>query len=89
VIALTNHAVVRARQRGLRKEDVDFILRVGTDIGDGVMLTVKDAQEIITEAKRIINRAERLKNVRVVAADGKVITAFHATRRQQRYFLRA
>jgi hypothetical protein len=84
---LSNHAVARARQRGLREQDIEFILRFGTDTGDGVILAVKDTQKIIFTAKRMIDMAERLKNARVVAHSGEVITVFHATRRQQHKLL--
>jgi hypothetical protein len=85
--ALTGHAAARLRQRGLRDRDVDFILRHGTDTGDGAILAGKDVQRLIKDAKRIIDNAQRLKNKRVVALGGTVITVFHADRRQQHELL--
>ena len=84
---LTIHARARVRQRGRRDEDVDFVLRHGTDTGDGVLLTNKDVQRLVTSAKHLIDMAERLKGERVVADGEQVITVFRANRRQQHALL--
>jgi hypothetical protein len=84
---LTKHALARVRQRGLRERDVDFILRFGTDTGDGVILSARDAQQVIAEAKRYIGLAERLKNKMVVDDGNVIITVLHTDRRQQHRLL--
>lgn len=85
--ALSKHALGRARQRGLHKSDIEFILRYGTDTKDGAILSRNDAEEIIAAAKKVIHLVERLKNKRVVSDGADVITVFHATRRQQHALL--
>lgn len=78
----TKHAHARIRQRGMREQDVEFILNHGTENGDRVFLSARDADALILKAKKMIAAAERLKNKMVVIRDGKVITAFTADRRQ-------
>jgi hypothetical protein len=75
------------RQRSLREDDVEFILRHGTETDDGVLLTARDVQELVRGAKRLIETAERLRCKRVATRDGAIITAFHADRRQQHALL--
>ena len=83
----TKHGMARIRQRGLKESDVDFIMRNGTDTGDGYMVTEKDARNMIKKAKQLIAMAERLRNKRIVADGAEVLTAFHATRQQAHVLL--
>ena len=85
---LTEHAQTRIRQRGIKESDIDFILDKGSFNSKGYMLTAKDCDGIVQEAKRLIRQANRLKG-KFIAADGEtVITAFPASRKQQRSFIR-
>jgi hypothetical protein len=37
MVEMTDHARTRMRQRGIRKQDVDFILQHGSSVPDGVI----------------------------------------------------
>ena len=40
----SKHAQTRARQRGYRDSDIDFVIKHGTNVDDGSFLTDKDVQ---------------------------------------------
>ena len=49
----TKHGLARKTQRGLAQGDVEFIIRYGTDVGDGAyLLTNKDVSWLIVQSKR-------------------------------------
>ena len=79
---ISDHAQTRIRQRGLKEEDLLFIVENGSPAGDGYLLTSHDAQEIVASAKRQIALAERLKNKLAIVRDDVVVTAFTPTRQQ-------
>ena len=57
---ITNHAMTRMSQRGVRREDIDLVQTFGTQIGPNEwLIRRKDANREIAERKRII---QRLKN---------------------------
>ena len=75
--ALSYHAEVRMRQRGLRNEDVALILRCASDIGDDVyFLSRKDADREIRQRKQEIQALERLCGQKLVVADSTVVTCY-------------
>jgi hypothetical protein len=41
---VTQHVRQRVRQRGLREKDLDVLLRYGSQLGDMIVLTRKDAR---------------------------------------------
>ena len=85
---ISQHAHARILQIGLKEEDLDFIFQNGTEAGDGFFLTTQDVQEIVTQAKRSISLAQRLKNKLAVRRDDVVVTAFPLSPKQQRRRLR-
>jgi len=53
MLEYTKHGLARKTQRGLAQGDVEFIIRYGTDVGDGAyLLTNKDVSWLIVQCKR-------------------------------------
>ncbi len=79
---MTKHAKKRCRQRGLPEKDIKTILEFGTDFqvpGSAlkVMITKKDKQRAITDAKRRIRAVEKLEGRIVIQSlDGSIITTY-------------
>jgi len=86
-VRLTRHARCRVRQRGMRENDASFVVRHGTEAGNGYIFTQKDEEEIVRQAKSLMQTARRLRGKYIVCDGGDVITAFHATDRQQHRLL--
>ena len=83
---LTTHAYSRIRQRGIRDSDLSFILSNGTARRKGFMITKKDRDRIICEAKNAISRAEKLEGKLIISDADVIITAFHGTKKQTSRF---
>ncbi|MBC6441216.1 MAG: DUF4258 domain-containing protein [Rhodospirillales bacterium] len=94
-LTITNHASRRLQQRGMKQADIDFILTQGTEVdAEKIMLTDRDARRVIKglkepraglgikKRKLMIATAERLRGKAIIIADGRVITAYHNTRRR-------
>ena len=82
------HATSRMSQRALRENDIELILEIGTDTGDGYVVCKKDVQRRVRMLKKEIAQAERLEGKRVVIEGDRVVTAYHATRHKQKHLLR-
>jgi esterase/lipase superfamily enzyme len=87
-VQLTKHAQVRIRQRGIKAIDLNFIVEHGTYTGDGYIMLRQDVARLELETKRLVQKAHKLVNKRVIADGIKIITAFHATKSQQRAALK-
>lgn len=85
---LTEHAEVRARQRGFRERDVEVILRFGTHTDEGTLLTERDVRDGINELKRQIAALERLSGAAVVTDGNNIITPYHPKDTRARHMLR-
>jgi hypothetical protein len=85
---LTDHALERMAQRGIRMSDLDLILEIGCEVDDGYLVRDKDCRELETILKQFLNRVRRLKGKRVVVEDGCVVTTFHARRGELKRLLR-
>ncbi len=89
VHALTAHAEIRMRQRGLRDADLDLILSCATQVApDAYMLTRADTQHEIARLKRKIQCLERLCGCKVVVEGETIVTCYHARQNEQRRTLR-
>ncbi|MGH9771992.1 MAG: hypothetical protein ACRD4Q_09885 [Candidatus Acidiferrales bacterium] len=85
---ISNHAKTRVRQRGMKDNDLDFVLAYGTPVSGGVFFSSKDYVQVERDAKRQIKSAERLRDVFIACSDdGCVLTTFRANRQQQHRFL--
>ena len=87
-LMLTDHASVRMAQRGIALKDADLIVLIGTEVDDGYLVRAQDRQRIEQELKKLMNRIRRLQGKRLVIAENRVVTAYHATRRQGQRLLR-
>jgi hypothetical protein len=87
-LILTSHAVVRMAQRGIKLKDADLITLIGTEVEDGYLVRYKDYQQIECALKSLLGRFKRIVGKRLVIADGRVITAYHASSNLQRRLIR-
>lgn len=84
-LGLSMHASKRIRQRGLREKDIALVMACARDLGDGCLfLTKEDANREIARRKREIQMLERLQGCKVVMGEDRVVTAYRATRKNQR-----
>lgn len=81
-LALSKHGLARLTQRGIQLSDLELLILIGSDVEDGHLVLEKDYQAFERELKHVLHRARRLVGKRVVLADGRVITAYHAGRRK-------
>ena len=88
-VTITSHAFTRMAQRGIHSDDLDLILAIGTEVDDGVLVRRKDVARIEREVKDLLKRLRRIEGKRVVVADGHLVTAFHASDREQSRLLQS
>jgi len=85
---MTKHAKRRMAQRGIKLRDAELIEIIGTPVDDGYLVLTKDCQSAEREIKQLLDRVRRLEGKRLVTANGKLVTAFHIRRREERRLLR-
>jgi len=85
---LTPHAVVRAAQRGIREDDLQLIMSVGTEVEGGILVRERDYLAIEQEVKSRLTRLRRLIGKRLVFEGDALITAYHARPAKVRRLLR-
>jgi hypothetical protein len=85
---LTQHALIRMAQRAIKDDDLEVIIKIGTEVEGGYLVRAKDSQALERSLKQLMQRVRRLNGKRVVVAEDKVITAYHAHRSKQRRLLR-
>ncbi len=74
---ITRHGQRRMQQRGLKLNDVDLVLRCGTDYHAGrIVLRDRDVAREIRNCKRLMQKLERLRGSVVVIEDGHLITCY-------------
>ena len=84
-LTITRHAETRMSQRGIRESDLDILLAHGTEIGPGrIALRKRDAQETIRRLKKRIANIERLTGKVLVVTEGRLVTAYHGSKRTGR-----
>ena len=87
-VCASTHAIARMAQRGIRLSDVDLALEIGTAVADGVLIRERDYQEIERATKEFLRRVRALKGKRLVVAGDTIVTAYHASRAEERRLLR-
>lgn len=87
--SLSRHAETRMAQRGLTIKDAELIALIGAEVADGFLVRAQDCQLIESSLKGLIDRVRRLKGKRLVVADDRVVTAYHASRRKARRLMRS
>ena len=88
-LAVTKHARKRLAQRSMGQIDIDLILRIGTEVEGGLLVRRKDFEAFAVSMQATVEHARRLVGKRVVIADGHLVTAYHATRSDERKLLRS
>lgn len=88
-LAPTKHASLRMAQRGINPNDAELIAAAGTPVADGYLFRNKDYQEVERSIKDFLQRIRRLVGKRLIVADGRIVTVYHATECHQRHLLRA
>ena len=87
-LAITAHAAVRMAQRGLNLKDSELIVLIGTEVDDGYLVRSKDYQAVERMMKKLLQRLRRIVGKRLVVAEDRVVTAYHASEACQRKLLR-
>lgn len=85
---LTVHAEARTSQRGIRASDLELLRLVGLPVHDGFLATDKGCEEIERQCKYLVERLRHLRGKRMVVCGGRIVTAYHASRRKERQLLR-
>ena len=85
---LTQHAIVRMSQRGIRPDDVELAELIGTEVEGGCLVRRKDVQAFERVLKKLADQARRLSGKRIVRPGDAIVTAYHATRNKGRRLLR-
>jgi hypothetical protein len=86
-LARTQHAITRLAQRGIKLDDIPFIMAFGTEVTDGFLVREKDVRAIEHSMKAFVQRLRLLQGKRIVTRDGCLITGFHASEKQARKLL--
>ncbi len=85
----TGHAALRMAQRSIRPKDSELILLIGTRVDGGYLVREKDYQEAERILKELLRRLRRLVGKRLIVADDRIVTAYHASNTSQRRLLRS
>jgi len=86
---ISEHARQRLRQRGIKEARIDLVMRYGTPVDGGAfMLRKADAEREIVARKGEIAALEKLRDCKVVIADGVLVTAYRPVGRKRKLTLR-
>jgi hypothetical protein len=69
-------------------EDSELISLIGTEVDDGYLVRDQDCQQLERELKYLLACVRRVRGKRLVIADGRIVTAYHVVKKQQRRLLR-
>jgi hypothetical protein len=86
-LMITDHAVARLAQRGIKLTDAQLITLIGTPVDDGYLVRARDCQEIENSLKKLLERVRRARGKRLVVSNGRIVTGYHASGRYQRRML--
>ena len=87
-LALTQHAAIRAAQRGIAQSDMELIVLIGSEVEAGYFVREQDYLEVERVVKRFLLRLRRVVGKRVVLASGQIITTYHASKSHRRRLAR-
>lgn len=85
---VTAHAGTRMVQRAIRDDDLELITWIGTEVEGGYLVRKRDSQAVERQLKLLMDRLRRLQGKRVVIADGRIVTVYHARQTKERRLLR-
>ena len=69
-------------------DDLDLIMRIGTEVEDGYLVRAKDYQAVERALNRLMERVRRLSGKRVVIAGDRIVTVYRARPSKDRCLLR-
>jgi hypothetical protein len=81
---VTAHAAARMQQRGIRIDDHELIMLIGTEVGEGYLVLTRDCQEAERQLKELLRRIWRVCGKQIIVSNGRIVTAYHASRRSNR-----
>ena len=87
-LMMTSHAAVRMAQRSISMKDSELIVLIGTEVDDGYFVRIKDYHEVERDLKKLLQRLRRVVGKRLVVAEGRIVTAYHASKTCHRQTLR-
>jgi hypothetical protein len=87
-IVTSAHASVRLAQRAVSAWDLDWALRLGREVDDGLLVLDKDTEAAARELERRAQRIRRLGGLRVVRDGDTLITVYRADPAKQKRLLR-
>ncbi len=87
-LTITDHAAVRMSQRGIMPKDAELIALIGTEVDDGYLVREKDYQKAERALKRLLQSFRHLVGKRLVVKSGRVVTAYHPSKKYKRGLLR-
>ena len=88
-LSLTTHAITRMAQRAILPSDLEIILAFGSDVEDGILVREKDVECAERALRNLLKRVQKMKGKRIVLAEGLLVTAYHATDREQHRLTRS
>jgi hypothetical protein len=86
---LTTHAVTRMAQRAILPSDLEIILAFGSEVEDGILVRDKDVECAERAIRSLLKRVQKVKGKRIVVSDGYLVTAYHATDREQSHLMKS
>jgi len=86
--ALTEHALIRMAQRGIKIEDAELIELVGSEVEDGFIVLDRDYRRLEVDVRKLLDAVRRVRGKRLVVAGGCVVTAYYPSKRRHRRLLR-
>ena len=85
---VTDHAALRMAQRGMSMRDAELAALIGTEVDDGYLVLAKNCKKLESELKALLDRVKRLQGKRLVTANGRIVTAYSASKRRVRRLVR-
>ncbi len=87
-IAMSTHAAARIAQRSLSASDLDWALRLGREVDDGLLVLDKDTEAAARDLERQAQRVRRLGGLRLVRDGERLITVYRAHPAKQKRLTR-
>lgn len=77
------------QQRAVRDQDLDLIMRFGTEVDNGLILTKDDVKKAVSFKREEIGRLEKLSGKVVIIKGDTVVTTYVPSKRRLKRFLRS
>lgn len=87
-LTFSRHASTRLAQRGVSSTDAELIVMYGTEVEGGYIFLEKNCDDLEHELKAALQQVRHLRGKRVVFENGRLVTAYHATKTTTRRLLK-